>query len=142
MEILGVGAPELIFIVIIIILVLGPKDMEKAGLTIGRWLNKLIRSDSWFLFQKTSRELRDLPTNLMRAANNEIARTEEEIRKELNSQPLRAHASPATSEPVLIDTPTQNILPPPTEKPKPVAQSKTAKPAPKKKSPAKKKTAK
>jgi Sec-independent protein translocase protein TatA len=142
MEILGVGAPELIFIVIIVILILGPKDMEKAGLTIGRWLNKLIRSDSWFLFQKTSHELRNLPTNLMRAANNEIARTEQDIRKELDAQFLRTHASPATSEPVIIDTPSQTIQPPEPEKPRPVTHPKPTKPGPKKKAAVKKKTTK
>ena len=44
MEILGIGAPELIFIFLIAIIVLGPKDMQKAGRTIGRWLLKIVSS--------------------------------------------------------------------------------------------------
>ncbi len=69
MEILGVGPSELIFIIIIAIIVLGPKDMQKAGRTIGRWLNQLRTSDGWKVFQSTSREIRNLPTKLMREAN-------------------------------------------------------------------------
>ena len=53
MEIFGVGTSELIFIILIAIIVLGPKDMQKAGRTIGRFLNQLIKSDSWKIFQQT-----------------------------------------------------------------------------------------
>ena len=73
MEILGIGAPELIFVIIIALIVLGPRDMQKAGRTIGAWLNRLVRSDGWKAFQQTSREIRNLPTNLMRQANTELA---------------------------------------------------------------------
>jgi sec-independent protein translocase protein TatB len=69
MEILGIGPSELIFIIIIAIIVLGPKDMQKAGRTLGRWLNQLKTSDGWKAFQATSRELRNLPNKLMREAN-------------------------------------------------------------------------
>ena len=84
MEILGIGWQELIFIVMIAIIVLGPKDMQKAGRTIGRWLNQLIQSDSWKVFQKTSSELRNLPRNLMREANMEMREAEKELRRSLD----------------------------------------------------------
>jgi sec-independent protein translocase protein TatB len=84
MEILGIGASELIFILIIAIIVLGPKDMQKAGRTIGRWLNQLVRSDSWKVFQKTSAELRNLPRNLMREANTELQEMDKEIRHSID----------------------------------------------------------
>ena len=84
MEIFGVGASELIFILIIAIIVLGPRDMQKAGRTIGRWLNQLIRSDSWKIFQRTSAELRNLPRNLMREANAEIAEMERDMRNAID----------------------------------------------------------
>jgi sec-independent protein translocase protein TatB len=79
MEIFGVGASELVFILIIAIIVLGPKDMQKAGRMIGRWLNQLVRSDSWKVFQKTSTEIRNLPRNLMREANLEMAEMEKDL---------------------------------------------------------------
>lgn len=81
MEIFGIGASELIFILLIAIIVLGPRDMQKAGRTIGRWLNQLVRSDGWKVFQKTSAELRNLPRNLMREANMELKDVDKEIKE-------------------------------------------------------------
>lgn len=81
MEIFGVGAPELIFILLIAIIILGPRDMQKAGRTIGRWLNQLVRSDGWKVFQKTSAELRNLPRNLMREANMELGDVDQEVKE-------------------------------------------------------------
>lgn len=83
MEFLGIGAPELLFILIIALILLGPKDMEKTGRTVGRWLNNLVRSDGWRVFQRTSRELRNLPTQLMRQANLEMMETERELRNQI-----------------------------------------------------------
>ena len=87
MEILGIGPSELVFIIIIALIVLGPRDMQKAGKTIGRWLNDLVRSDSWKVFQQTSKEIRNLPTKLMREANMEMAETQKELNKMLNDKP-------------------------------------------------------
>jgi len=81
MEILGIGPSELVFIVIIALIILGPKDMQKAGKTVGKWLRDIVTSDGWKVFQQTSRELRTLPTRLMRDANDEL----NQIGKELNN---------------------------------------------------------
>jgi Sec-independent protein translocase protein TatA len=81
MEILGIGFSELVFILLIAIIILGPRDMQKAGRTIGRWLNQLVRSDGWKVFQKTSTEIRNLPRNLMREANMELGDVDKEIRE-------------------------------------------------------------
>jgi Sec-independent protein translocase protein TatA len=81
MEILGVGPSELIFIILIAIIILGPKDMQKAGRMIGRFLNQLVKSDSWKIFQQTSNELRNLPRNLMREANMEMLEAEKDLRR-------------------------------------------------------------
>ncbi|HKY55030.1 MAG TPA: twin-arginine translocase TatA/TatE family subunit [Anaerolineales bacterium] len=91
MEILGVGWQELIFIFLIALIVLGPKDMQKAGKTIGRWLNQLVRSEGWKALQQTSRELRKLPTTLMREANlEELQETKQAIREGLDINPKRS----------------------------------------------------
>jgi sec-independent protein translocase protein TatB len=68
MEILGIGPSELLFIVVIALIVLGPKDMQKAGRNIGKWLRQIVTSDGWKLFQQTSREIQTLPNRLMREA--------------------------------------------------------------------------
>lgn len=83
MEILGVGMPELVFVVIIALIVLGPKDMQKAGKTIGKWMRNIVTSDGWKLFQQTSRELRTLPNKLMREANEELNQIGNQLGKEV-----------------------------------------------------------
>ncbi len=88
MEIFGIGPQELFFIVLIAIIVLGPKDMQKAGKTVGRWLNRVMRSDGWQAFQRASREIRNLPTNLMREANlEELQKMDREIRNSIDPRP-------------------------------------------------------
>jgi len=94
MEILGVGPSELIFIIIIALIVLGPKDMQKAGKTVGKYLNKLVKSDGWKAFQQTSRELRNLPTNLMREANMDLAEAKKDIRKSMGQPPFAYPSRP------------------------------------------------
>lgn len=101
MEILGIGASELIFILIIAIIVLGPRDMQKAGRTIGRWLNQFVRSDSWKALQRASQEIKRLPTNLMREANLEMQDLQEmdrEIRR--NIDPRQSGPASRQSPPV------------------------------------------
>ena len=100
MEIFGIGTSELIFIILIAIIVLGPKDMQKAGRTIGRFLNQLIKSDSWKIFQQTSNELRNLPRNLMREANMEIMEAEKDLRRVIDPRtPPTASRSPSSPNP-------------------------------------------
>jgi Sec-independent protein translocase protein TatA len=65
MNILGVGPLELIFIFLIAIIVLGPKDIVKASQTMGRWLRTIIRSDTWRIIRQTAREIRTIPTKMM-----------------------------------------------------------------------------
>ncbi|MBT7071167.1 MAG: hypothetical protein HN855_09875 [Anaerolineae bacterium] len=69
MEILGIGVPEFIFILLIAIIVLGPKDMQKAGKTIGTWMTNIVTSPAWKDVKNASRRLKTLPTQLMREAN-------------------------------------------------------------------------
>ncbi|MBI1854854.1 MAG: twin-arginine translocase TatA/TatE family subunit [Chloroflexi bacterium] len=100
MEILGVGPSELIFIIIIALIVLGPKDMQKAGRTLGKWLRKIMTSDGWKLFQQTSREIQTLPNRLMHS-----------VQKNLRpSQP----ASSLTPNRPAVSEPENTILPTPT----------------------------
>ena len=76
MEILGIGPLELLFIMVIALLVLGPNDMVKAGRTMGRWLRALITSPTWRTIQEASRELQRLPNKLMREAGIEDLKKE------------------------------------------------------------------
>jgi sec-independent protein translocase protein TatB len=71
MEILGIGPLELVFILIIALIILGPGDMVKAGRMLGRMLRKVVTSPEWLTIQKASRELKYLPNRLMREASLE-----------------------------------------------------------------------
>jgi uncharacterized protein YjiS (DUF1127 family) len=71
MDILGVGPLELIFILIIALIVLGPSDMVKAGRTIGKFLRQVVTSPTWRAVIRTSSELRTLPNKLIRDAGLE-----------------------------------------------------------------------
>jgi len=108
MEILGIGPSELVFIIVIALIVLGPKDMQKAGKNIGRWLNNLIRSDGWKAFQQTSREIRNIPTNLMREANMEMMKAENDIRLQTNEK----YKNLALNKTRKLDTPLDEDHPP------------------------------
>jgi sec-independent protein translocase protein TatB len=122
MEFLGIGAPELIFILLIAIIVLGPKDMQKAGRTIGRWLNQLVNSDSWRALQQTSREIRKLPTTLMKESNLDLQETEQAIRQGMDIN--LKHSVASTSD--LRRTPSnepENTIQPPSVTPQSSAQA-------------------
>jgi len=71
MDIFGIGPTELAFIILIALILLGPKEMEKTGRTIGRFLRDMTQSEGWRAFRDTSREIRNLPNRLMREANFE-----------------------------------------------------------------------
>lgn len=76
MEILGIGISELVFILLIALVVLGPRDMQKTGKTIGRWLNKIVHSTEWQEIKNASHKLKTLPNQLMREANLDEAAAE------------------------------------------------------------------
>jgi Sec-independent protein translocase protein TatA len=116
MEILGVGPSEFIFIIIIALIILGPKDMQKAGKTLGKWMRNIVTSDGWKMFQQTSRELRTLPNRLMRDANEELSQVGNELKDAANLTGSKPYNSSAPSRPqpspITIPTPENKIAPP------------------------------
>ena len=127
MEFLGVGPTEFLFIIIIALIVLGPKDLAKTGSTIGKWLNNLIQSDGWKAIRKTSDELRRLPTQLMREDNLKnflnpddlLQQAEDKKRDAWTGQPGKP-ASPLSADPstspqtdLKADPKNENIIHPP-----------------------------
>lgn len=92
MEFLGVGPMELLFIIILALIILGPRDMQKAGKTLGRWMNTLVKSDTWKLIRQASNKIKYLPNELMRDAGlEELKNASQEINKVVKkdfSQPI------------------------------------------------------
>lgn len=97
MELLGIGPLELIFILLIVLLILGPEELAATGKKLGRFLRALNRSETWRSIRKTGEELRSLPTKLMREA---------EIESYLAENPDRRKKAPAAkTEPEQERTP-------------------------------------
>ncbi len=71
MSFFGIGPMELIFILIIMILVLGPKNMVITAQKFGVTLRKIVKSPLWATVMDTSREIREIPTRLIRDAGIE-----------------------------------------------------------------------
>ena len=71
MDFLGIGPLEVLFILIIALIIFGPKDIVKAGQATGRFLRRLITSPGYQTVQRTSRELKNLPNKLMSEAGLE-----------------------------------------------------------------------
>jgi Sec-independent protein translocase protein TatA len=87
MDFLGIGLTELIAIVLIIFLVMGPQDLVKIGSTFGRTLRKLRQSDTWRAVQDAGRQLRELPETLAREAGiDELRETQQQLNQELKDQ--------------------------------------------------------
>lgn len=119
MEILGIGPLELLLILAIALIVLGPDDMAKAGRTVGKFLRRIVTSPEWRTIQRASKDIRYLPNRLMREAG-----LEEEINKmkELSSQDdikglrseleeWRRDVSAWTTPPPTIETPRERLNP-------------------------------
>lgn len=71
MNIFGIGPLEIVFILIIGILVLGPEGMIEAGRKLGRFLRSIIKSDWWQNIRRGVTEIQYLPQRLMREAELE-----------------------------------------------------------------------
>ncbi len=89
MDFLGIGPLELFVVFIIILLVLGPKEMVKAGKTLGQIFRNIFLSDTWKGLNRISREIRTLPMKLTREAELE------NLNKELG---LNRQIAPLTEE--------------------------------------------
>jgi len=92
MDFLGLGPLELLFILLIALILLGPKDMIKTGRTIGKTLRRIVLSPTWRTVQQTSRDLRQLPHKLMREAELEelekdLTPTQQQLEQEINLHP-------------------------------------------------------
>ena len=108
MDILGIGPLELIFILLIALIVVGPKDLGRVGRTLGRTLNRIYRSDSWRVLNEASQTIRTLPNRLAReaaleeldAVKKDVDKTREELESESRKfdQSLKAWTQPAKKD--------------------------------------------
>lgn len=99
MQILNFGLPEILLILIIAFLILGPTGVKDTGEKLGRLLRKLRKSQYFKDLLNTSNEIRGLPQKILREADlddtveilnevTEIVNNDQELsqRQILNSQ--------------------------------------------------------
>ena len=104
MNIFGIGPQEIIIILVIIFLILGPEDLEKTGKTVGKWINNITKSDGWSAVRSISREVRGLPSRLAREAEIDTLKDQLDPNKMIGEVPdlgipeLKVRAKPADSE--------------------------------------------
>jgi uncharacterized protein YeeX (DUF496 family) len=89
MQVFNVGALEILFILILAFIVLGPKKAIKTARDVGAWIRNVVRSPIWREIVHTSSEIREFPKKVMDDAelSNLIAELDlstEEVKKILN----------------------------------------------------------
>jgi sec-independent protein translocase protein TatB len=73
MQILNIGIGEIILVLLIMLIVLGPERMISSARQVGRFVHRLTKSPVWANLMDTSREIRELPTRIVREAGMEEA---------------------------------------------------------------------
>jgi len=53
MDFLGIGPLEILFVLLIALIIFGPKDIVKAGQSTGRFLRKMMTSSGWQVIPST-----------------------------------------------------------------------------------------
>ncbi len=90
MQILNIGPLELIIALLIMFLLLGPKEMILTAQRIGQWIRNFVRSPMWREIWGYSQEIRELPQKLMddtglKEALDDVKQTTQQTANELNS---------------------------------------------------------
>ena len=71
MEILNIGPFELVLIVVIALILLGPSGMITFMKEAGKLIRKIVRSPIWKDIMSTSKDIRNLPQKIVREADLE-----------------------------------------------------------------------
>ena len=86
MELFGIGIFEVLLIMLIALIFLGPQDTIKAGRNLGRAVRRFFSSEEWRALLEASREIRTIPEKLLEDTGldspEDLLPSEEEFRKE------------------------------------------------------------
>ena len=118
MEIFGIGPLELVFILLLAIVVLGPKDMLAGARSLARFIRRLTHSEIW----QQVKDVQQLPRQIMRETG-----LEDELRQmnmptmspgtsawtaptppEAHSQVIQPPQAPTDGDPTQTETPPTN----------------------------------
>jgi Sec-independent protein translocase protein TatA len=106
MQIFNIGPLELIFILVLALIVLGPENLVSTGKKLGQWVYKMVRSPIWASMVDTSREFREIPERIMRESGiqesmNEVQTLTNKINEEVNipAIPVSSPSRPPNRKP-------------------------------------------
>jgi len=104
-EILNIGIPEILLILTLTLILLGPEGMASSARTLAKTWRKFIHSPLWKDIVSTQREIKEIPTRLVREAGyDEINSTVQQMRRDA-SEAVKAGAVPVAKD-------ERSILPP------------------------------
>jgi len=98
MEFLGIGPLELLLIFVLALILLGPKEMVSTAKKAAEAIRKVTQSDFWKEAVDSSREIRQLPNQIMkdtgldeelRKINRDLARNQDQVKWEQDME--KAH---------------------------------------------------
>ena len=105
MQIFGVGPLELLLILVLALVIMGPQDMVGTARKLGGWIYRMVRSPTWRAIMETTQEFRDLPTKIVRDAGldeaiKEIKDTADQVKSEMDmtTREIQSEMAAATSE--------------------------------------------
>lgn len=78
----GIGPSEILFILLLLLIIFGPKEMQKFARDLGRWMNRFVKSNTWRSMRTVGNEISNLPTRLMREAEREIWENDPALREQ------------------------------------------------------------
>jgi Sec-independent protein translocase protein TatA len=103
MEFLGVGPLELLLVFVLALILLGPREMVNTARKAAVAIRKVTQSDFWKDAVDSSREFRQLPTQIMketgldeelRKINSDLSRNQDQATWEKDVQKIKPEAQP------------------------------------------------
>jgi len=98
MDFLGIGPLELLLIFVLALILLGPKEMVSTAKKAAESIRKVTQSDFWREAVDSSREIRQLPTQIMkdtgldeelRKINRDLSRSPDQVKWEQDMEKAR-----------------------------------------------------
>jgi Sec-independent protein translocase protein TatA len=123
MQILNVGIWEIFFVLLIMLIVLGPDNMMKSARELGRFISRVTKSPMWATMLSTSREIRELPTRIVREAGMEETLKEIEQESGVLTQEVKGEIALAMDQVDTVDQEFQTVTDDIARKSAPVAFS-------------------
>ena len=108
MDLFGIGIPEILLFLVIMLVILGPSDIVTLAGKLGKGLRKLWTSPTWRMIFTASDTLRKLPNTLAREAGVD------ELRRELRREAdVIQKMGKEINQSMQVDTPIKTASPPP-----------------------------